>query len=217
MFKKISTKAIVVIGMLIIISGILLIASDYLKSKKEQVYESMYFALTDQPTYNDASTDEEEVLDNDVEIDNETGEEVFINKDYYVGRIEIPKIRLVKGFCDKYSKWNDVSKNVSVLSPSSYPDIDKGNFILVAHAGTAWNSFFGKLYKLSLGDKAYVYYNGKKYTYDLVKTYDVEKTGYVKIYRNKSKTTLTLITCTQNNMKKQQTVYILELTNIENV
>ena len=178
MSKKMKAKAIIVFGIFIILFGIFILAKDYLKSKKVQVYETMYFALTDQPTYNESTTEEEEPLDNDVEV-NDEGEEVFINRDYYVGRIEIPKIRLVKGFCDKDSSWNDVKKNVSVLSASQYPDVDKGNFILAAHAGTAWNSFFGKLYQLSIGDAAY------------------------------------MITCTQNDMKKQQTVYIMELTNIE--
>ena len=214
MHKKIGAKAIIVFGILIILFGIFILAKDYFKSKKLQVYETMYFALTDQPTYNESTTEEEEPLDNDVEV-NDDGEEVFINRDYYVGRIEIPKIRLVKGFCAKDSSWNDVRKNVSVLSAAQYPDVDKGNFILAAHAGTAWNSFFEKLYKLSIGDQSYVYYNGMKYTYTVVNIYDVPKTGYVKIYRNKDKTTMTLITCTQRDMKNQQTVYILELTSIE--
>ena len=216
MNKKIGSKTIIVVGILIVLSGIFILAKDYLKSKKVQVYETMYFALTDQPTYNEASTEEEEPLDNDVVID-DTGEEVFVNKDYYVGRLEIPKIRLVKGFCDIDSSYNDVKQNVAVMKASRYPDVSNGNFILAAHAGTAWNSFFGRLYQLSLGDVAYVYYNGKKYTYTLVNVYDVEKTGYVKIYRDRNKTVMTLITCTQNNMKKQQTVYIMELTSIENL
>lgn len=213
MLKKIKAKTIIVLGLFIILSGVFVVSKDYFKGKKNQTYETMYFALTDQPTYNEASTVEEEPLDNDIK-ENDDGEFVFVDKSYYVGRIEIPKIRLVKGFCNKDSSWNDVSKNVTVLKNSSYPDVNNGNFILVAHAGSAWNSYFGKLYQLTNGDAAYVYFNNKKYVYNVVNIYDVDKTGYVKIYRNKNKTTMTLITCTQNDMKKKQTVYILELTSV---
>ncbi len=214
--SKVSNRFIVFIGLLIVFLGFCIVFRDYLKSKKDDVYEKMYFTLTDQPTYTESGTVEDEEVLNDVEV-NDSGEEVFIDKDYYVGRIEIPKIGLVKGFCDVNSKWNDVSKNVAVMQNSRYPDIDRGNLILVAHAGSAWNSFFGKLYQLNKSDLAYVYYKNYKYTYKLVNVYDVDKTGYVKIYRDKSKTTLTLITCTQNNMKKQQTVYIMELIGKESV
>ena len=208
---KLSNKFIIFMGIVIIFLGFLILFKDYFKSKKMMIYENMYFTLTDQPTYNESSTEEVEELDNDI-ITNELGEDVFIDKDYYIGRIEIPNIHLVKGFCDKYSKWNDVKNNVAVMSGASYPDINNGNFILAAHAGTAWNSYFGQLYKLNIGDYAYVYYDGYKYSYKLVNIYDVDKTGYVKIYRNRNINALTLITCTQNNMKKKQTVYIFELT-----
>ena len=59
------------------------------------------------------------------------------------------------------------------------------------------------------GDKATVTYKSKKYTYKIVKIYTQKKQGYVTIYRDVNKTTLTLITCTKNDNAKQ-TVYILE-------
>ena len=65
-----------------------------------------------------------------------------------------------------------------------------------------------------IGDKAYVSYNGKKYEYEIKNIYTQPKTGKLAIYRNYDKTTLTLITCT-NNDSTTQTVYISELTNIE--
>ena len=47
------------------------------------------------------------------------------------------------------------------------------------------------------------------YTYKVVNIYKEEKDGTIAIYRNKEKSTLTLITCTKNDNTKQ-TVYILE-------
>ena len=79
----------------------------------------------------------------------------------------------------------------------------------MAHSGNAYISYFRYLYKLELGDMAYVTFKGKKYTYTLVNTYDVPKVGQAKIIRNFDKTTLTLITCTHNS-DDYQSIYILE-------
>ena len=91
-----------------------------------------------------------------------------------------------------------------------YPDVKNGNFILVSHSGTGPQSYFKNLYKLGIGDKAVITYKGKKYEYKIVKIYTQKKQGYVTIYRDVNKTTLTLITCTKNN-KTLQTIYIAEL------
>ena len=57
---------------------------------------------------------------------------------------------------------------------------------------------------------ANVYYKNMKYSYKLIDTYKVLKNGKVAIKRNKNKTTLTLITCT-NGVKDKQSVYVFEL------
>lgn len=80
----------------------------------------------------------------------------------------------------------------------------------MAHSGDAYISYFAYLYKLQVGDTAYVTYNGNKYQYNIVNIYDVEKNGVVRIIRNYDKTTLTMITCTKDN-DALQTVYIAEL------
>ena len=59
-----------------------------------------------------------------------------------------------------------------------------------------------------------VTYKNKKYNYKIVNIYKQPKTGVLAIYRNYDKTTLTLITCT-NNDSKSQTVYIAELESVE--
>ena len=90
------------------------------------------------------------------------------------------------------------------------PDVPNGNLILMAHSGDAYNSYFNYLYRLDIGNSAYVTYKGRKYQYKLVNVYTVPKVGSVTITRNFDRTTLTLITCT-NNDSTSQTVYILEL------
>ena len=120
----------------------------------------------------------------------------------------------VNGFLDNRSSENDVEKNILVVEGSNYPDVDKGNFILAGHSGTGWKAFFNDLYKLSAGDTAKITYKDKTYTYQITNIYKQPKTGKLAIYRNYDKTTLTLITCT-NNDSTTQTIYIAELINKE--
>ena len=86
--------------------------------------------------------------------------------------------------------------------------------MLAGHSGTGWKAFFNDLYKLTRGDKATVSYKGKTYTYKIVNIYTQPKVGTIAIYRNYDKTTLTLITCT-NNDSTTQTIYIAELESVE--
>lgn len=133
-------------------------------------------------------------------------------KYYYIGYLEIPKISFKKGFVDINSQDNVVSKNITIISGSKYPNINKGNFIIAGHSGTGVHSYFKNLYKLSVNDKAYVYYKDVKYTYKIVKIYKQPKNGSIAIYRDYNKTTLTLVTCTKDD-KTTQTIYIAELVN----
>ena len=108
---------------------------------------------------------------------------------------------------------NDVEKNIYIVDGATYPDVEKGNFIIAAHSGPGWQAFFNDLYQLTIGDQIYVTYKGKKYTYQLTNVYKQEKTGKIAIYRNYEKSTLTLITCTNHDLTSQ-TVYISELINV---
>ena len=101
-----------------------------------------------------------------------------------------------------------------IIEGSTYPNVKKGNFIIAGHSGTGWKAFFNELYRLNIGDEAYVTYKGKKYTYKFTNIYKQPKTGKIAIYRNYDKTTLTLVTCT-NNDETTQTVYIAELEKVE--
>ena len=169
-----------------------------------------------------ASTFYEVIYENNmiIEQDGETRETIEDEEeqeqvtDEYIGYLMIPKINLTKGFLDKRSAENDVEKNILVVEGSSYPDVEKGNLILAGHSGTGWKAFFNELYQLTTGDDIYISYKNKKYNYKIKNIYKQEKTGKIAIYRNYNKTTLTLVTCT-NNDATTQTIYIAELENTQ--
>ena len=211
--KKQSPTKVAFIAALIILVGGFFLLYDYIESKKVLAYDyiSHYY-------YNGKELIEIEEL-YEIKEEENTREEVKEEEegpvtDEYIGYLIIPKINLTKGFVDKRSSENDVEKNILVIEGSNYPDVERGNFILAGHSGTGWKAFFNELYRLQTGDEAYVTYKGKKYIYNLVNIYKQPKTGKVAIYRNYDVRTLTLITCT-NYDDTTQTIYILELTSIE--
>ena len=126
----------------------------------------------------------------------------------------IPKINFTKGFLDNRYLENDVEKNIMVVEGSNYPDVEKGNFIIAGHSGTGWKAFFNNLYQLIEGDIVYVDYKGKRYTYQIQSIYTQPKVGKLAIYRNYHETTLTLITCT-NDDSTTQTVYVANLIDVK--
>ncbi|MBQ1550586.1 MAG: sortase, partial [Bacilli bacterium] len=200
------------ISALLIMIGGYLVSYNYVQSKKVYAYDYVsteFFAEKDEdgtPVVVKKEKEEEkpEVIQED--------EPVITNE--YIGYLIIPKINLTKGFVDRRSSENDVEKNIYIVDGATYPDVEKGNFIIAAHSGPGWQAFFNELYQLTIGDQIYVTYKGKKYTYQLTNVYKQEKTGKIAIYRNYEKSTLTLITCTNHDLTSQ-TVYISELINVE--
>jgi len=216
-------RLIVVFGVSLFVIGIFFLSNNYLSEKLDNAYAYMNNMLLDSNELISLS-EEVDIIDptsSSQEENNQTEnpkKEEYVDPylKYYIGNLEIPKIGLSKGFTDINSKYNTVNKNIQVVETSTYPDVNKGNFIIAAHSGTSYLAYFRNLYKLAIGDMAYVNYNGHRYSYQIVKIYNQPKTGKIAIYRNPDKTTMTLITCTKNS-KTEQTVYILELTNIENI
>lgn len=197
--------------------GIFLVSSSYLSAKKDKVYDNVAFEIYDAEVLNnlenitgeDVSSSSPNDVNDDVTDNKGSTSTTNSQKNSYIGTVEIPKINLKKGFVDPSSKYNDIEYNVTILEGSEFPDVENGNFILAAHSGTGVKAYFKNLYKLSNGDQVKVSYKGKTYTYKIVKIYTQKKQGYLTIYRNSKKTTLTLITCTKDN-KKLQTVYVAE-------
>lgn len=209
--RRISPNVIAIIGALIIVTGGFFLSYNYVQSKKVMAYDYMTNVFY---TQNNKDEQEEIIIEENKEekITEQTENQVITNE--YIGYLNIPKINLTKGFLDKNAPDNDVEKNILVVEGSNYPDVKKGNLILAGHSGSGWKAFFNDLYKLEIGDSAYIDYKNKKYNYKIVNIYKQQKVGTIAIYRNYDKTTLTLVTCT-NNDRTTQTVYIAELESIE--
>lgn len=186
------------------------IVNNYLDKKQEQdlindFYEQQEEYVVDVPVM------EEELVKEEV-AEQEEKKETTTPTVNYIAVIKIPKIGLEKGLASKGSYWNNVNRNIEILSESDMPDVDKGNVILASHSGNSSISYFRKLNKLQNDDIVSIVYNGKEYKYKMVNSYEIEKNGYAHIVRNAEKSTLTLITCKHNTDK--QIVVICELVEV---
>jgi len=117
-----------------------------------------------------------------------------------IGVLEIPKINLKKGLYSFDSKDNQVNKNIEVLKESNLPY----DIILAAHSGSGRTSYFKDIFKLEKNDVIYFYYENKKYTFGVVRTYKVLKTNYLSL--NNSNNRLVLTTCDEEDDNMQYVV-----------
>ena len=202
------------VGFLFLIAGVLIFISTPLLKLKNEVFEEMRLAIfqlrinknNDNTTINNVNTENLEVTTENTVQAEENDKKTNYS---YIGELSIPKIKLRRGFVSKESRYNNIEYNITIANEADYPDVPMGNFILMAHSGNAYISFFDKLYRLEIGDTASVSYNANTYNYRLTKIYNQAKTGTVAIYRNPNVKTLTLITCTHND-DYNQTIYIFE-------
>jgi len=215
MLKKIKLKnsTILLIGLVLILLGVSIGFIEYFNKRKNEIYSEMNILLYENETPENIETEEkveeDESIDVEINIPEEENEQQEMQYNY-IGMLEIPKINLKRGFLDLNSRYNQVNYNITVINGSTFPNERNNNLIMAAHSGVCSVCFFDKLFNLSKGDKAYINYKNVKYTYSLVNTYEVEKDGTVPIYRDYSKSVLTLITCTRYSNTKQ-TVFIFEL------
>ena len=212
--NKIKKSHVLVIGSFLVFIGIISLSWNYILKMRDEVFSDMRIAMMDDIFVENHEEDEIEdvpVVEN-VEVNSNSSEnkEYVVDYSKYLGVLEIPKIRLKRGFYNIDSKYNNIKYNVTMVEGSTLPDVEFGNLILMAHSGDAYISYFAYLYKLEVGDMAYVTYAGRKYEYQIVNIYEVEKNGAVVIKRNYDKSSLTMITCTKDN-DTTQTVYISEL------
>ena len=206
--KKNNLKFQVAAGVILIISGIPLLLSNYIKEKRDVVFSEMNLVLSEINTRDIENVEEEPAVEENTEEVKEDNNNYIYEE--YLGVLDIPKINFYKGFYSKTSSLNNVQFNLFVLKESDYPDVVNGNLIIAGHSGNYSNSYFNDLYKLSIDDTVTVHYQGKDYIYKITKIYNEKKTGTVRILRNRNKTSLTLITCT-NGDNYHQTIYIAEL------
>ncbi len=209
-----SEEAILIVGSLLLIIALTLFHYEKILEINNEIYNNIQSKIYQENNKNNliVNIDVDYINETDTNIDNPSlKEQPIIN---YLAFLEIPKINLNQGILPKTSYYNNVNYHVQILDISDLPDVINGNMVLAAHSGSSNIAYFKNLYKLTKDDKAYIIYNNKKYSYQVVNIYNQVKKGSLNIYRDLTKTTLTLITCTKND-KNSQTVYILELTGVE--
>ena len=132
----------------------------------------------------------------------------------YIAVLEIPKIKLKRGIVEKNSSYNNVNRNIYTLKETIMPDEeDNSHIMLASHSGNSYISYFKNLNKLNLNDEVYFFYKNNKYVYKVIKKYEVEKTGTVKLSK-KNSSDITLITCVSGT--NNQIVLVANLESIEN-
>lgn len=184
-----------ILGLLLILISLFINFYDYLiiKTKEEKMVTETNKYITKTSINNTTVTDNIKTEDN--------------SKYDYVAILEIPDINIKKGLLSIDNKYNDIAYNIAIMETSQMPDIKNSNLILASHNGNSPVSFFKDLEKLNTDSIIYIYYNGYKYTYKINNYYIVNKTGKINISRDKTKNTITLITC-KNNSDTEQIVYI---------
>ena len=209
-----SEEAILIVGSLLLIIALVLFHYEKILEINNEIYNNIQSKIYQENNKNNliVNIDVDYINETDTNIDNSPLKEQSIFN--YLAFLELPKINLNQGILPKTSYYNNVNYHVQILDISDLPDVINGNMVLAAHSGSSNIAYFKNLYKLTKDDKAYIIYNNKKYSYQVVNIYNQVKKGSLNIYRDLTKTTLTLITCTKND-KNSQTVYILELTGVE--
>ncbi len=184
-----------ILGLLLILISLFINFYDYLiiKTKEEKMVTETNKYITKTSINNTTVTDNIKTEDN--------------SKYDYVAILEIPDINIKKGLLSIDNKYNDIAYNIAIMETSQMPDIKNSNLILASHNGNSPVSFFKDLEKINTNSIIYIYYNGYKYTYKINNYYIVNKTGKINISRDKTKNTITLITC-KNNSDTEQIVYI---------
>ena len=183
------------------------VASQYLKSK----YDSI-IVITKDSDFNQLLDDSKLKIYNhynDIK-NNDKAVEAVLNKKIdsldnlkyrYKAVLEIPSIKLKRGILDIDNKYNKAKYNIELIKEKD--DI----IVLASHNGNNYNSYFGNLKNISLGDTINYYYDGKIYKYIYTDSYDIKKDGYADIYRKKGNKCIVLVTC-KDGRNDGQTVFI---------
>ncbi len=123
--KKGSPSVTAFIGAVITLIGGFFLSYNYIQAKTVYAYDYMSNVF-----YNGTEiveVTEEEATTPPIVEEELTGE--VTNE--YIGYLTIPKINFMKGFLDKRSTENDVEKNILVVNGSNYPDVERGNLIML--------------------------------------------------------------------------------------
>jgi len=188
------------IGIYLVIIGIAILGFYliYNKSIDKRAHDSVDDYINDTSIVNE--------IENEENIEEQKKENETNSKSInYTAILEIPVINLKQGVVNSTKNFSSINYAISVDQNSNYPN-ELGNFILYAHSGNSYISFFRKLNKVNINDDIYVYYNGLKYHYVIENKYDIEKTGKAKVISRKDNKFITLITCNQDRKGYQVVV-----------
>lgn len=180
------------LGIYLVIIGIAILGFYliYNKSIEKRASDSVDDYINDTSIVNEISNEESIEEAKEKESNNKRS----IN---YTAILEIPSIDLKQGVVDSTKNFSSINYAISVDKNSNYPN-ELGNFILYAHSGNSYISYFRKLNRVNINDDIYVYYQGTKYHYIIKNKYDIEKTGKAKVISRKDDKYITLITCNQD-------------------
>jgi len=153
---------------------------------------------------------EEKIVNEEKVIGQKMNSEV---KEEYLGVLRIPKINLIEGFYNIYSKNNDVNRSVTILKESVMPSSNGSIIYLTAHSGSGYLAYFKNLNKLAINDIIYLDIENNRYQYIVSDIYEVIKNGIITVNRNINEKYLVLSTCSNN--KEKQLVIVCKLINNE--
>jgi LPXTG-site transpeptidase (sortase) family protein len=142
-------------------------------------------------------------------------------------RLEIPKIGINRKVVENVDPADEavygqvIAQDIAHGKYTKLPDEaqQQGNVYLFAHRDGYANGnsigFFKRLNELNLGDKAFVYYAQKKYTYELVKSFIVTPQDTWVYTGRSSFPALTLQTCEKGEELRLITQFkLIEVTNL---
>lgn len=196
------------IGIILLVIGVFLLLSYFLyygyKNKEEKENIELYIEST---SVVEVEEQEEVIVE---EIKEEKQDSTFWVD--YKAILEIPKISLKKGMVESTKNFSSINYAISIDKSSNYPN-EEGNFIVYAHSGNSKIAYFRNLNKLNVNDEVFVYYEGVKYSYQIINKYEIEKTGKMEVIRDSKRKLITMVTCISNTNK--QVVLIGEQINSE--
>ena len=127
---EVNSNMIAMISSIVILLGGFIFSYNYTKSKKILAYEYMNNTF-DEKKEKEEKTEEKENQDSKTKEEIKKEEENNEKATYdYIGYLEIPKIKLKKGFVSKKSRDNNVEKNIFIVDQSDYPDKKNVNVII---------------------------------------------------------------------------------------
>lgn len=195
-------KIFLVISVLIIFMGASMLIYNQYQDKKYQDTDNELL----QEFFEDFDNSNEEIS----QVEEPKVEQQVQDTTSYLAVIEIPNISLYTGVVMSNSSYTTMNRNVSIYPSSDMPNVDNGNFILFAHNGNSRVSYFRNIHRLKNNDEIYIYYNNVKYTYRIIKNYEVAMTDSTPLNKMKDKSIITLITCKSGN-NKYRTVIVGEM------